>query len=229
MPAILYIIATPIGNFGDITFRALEALKSVDLILSEDTRVARKLLNHFGVQKPLQSYHQHSGASKTEHIINLLREGKIIALISDAGTPGISDPGAQIVASAAALGKNVKIIPIPGPSAVITALSVCGFPSDKFIFLGFPPAKNKRKKYFQELLSYPYTAVFYESGFRILKTLSEINQLNDNKLRQIVVCRELTKIFETIYRGTVSEVIEQIKKDTQKGEFTTVIEGNKNV
>ncbi len=228
MPAILYIIATPIGNFGDITFRALEALKSVDLILSEDTRVARKLLNHFGVQKPLQSYHQHSGASKTEHIINLLREGKIIALISDAGTPGISDPGAQIVASAA-LGKNVKIIPIPGPSAVIAALSVCGFPSDKFIFLGFPPAKNKRKKYFQELLSYPYTAVFYESGFRILKTLSEINQLNDNKLRQIVVCRELTKIFETIYRGTVSEVIEQIKKDTQKGEFTTVIEGNKNV
>jgi len=228
MPAILYIIATPIGNFGDITFRALEALKSVDLILSEDTRVARKLLNHFGVQKPLQSYHQHSGASKTEHIINLLHEGKIIALISDAGTPGISDPGAQIVASAA-LGKNVKIIPIPGPSAVIAALSVCGFPSDKFIFLGFPPAKNKRKKYFQELLSYPYTAVFYESGFRILKTLSEINQLNDNKLRQIVVCRELTKIFETIYRGTVSEVIEQIKKDTQKGEFTTVIEGNKNV
>ena len=228
MPAILYIIATPIGNFGDITFRALEALKSVDLILSEDTRVARKLLNHFGVQKPLQSYHQHSGASKTEHIINLLHEGKIIALISDAGTHGISDPGAQIVASAA-LGKNVKIIPIPGPSAVIAALSVCGFPSDKFIFLGFPPAKNKRKKYFQELLSYPYTAVFYESGFRILKTLSEINQLNDNKLRQIVVCRELTKIFETIYRGTVSEVIEQIKKDTQKGEFTTVIEGNKNV
>jgi len=228
MPAILYIIATPIGNFGDITFRALEALKSVDLILSEDTRVARKLLNHFGVQKPLQSYHQHSGASKTEHIINLLREGKIIALISDAGTPGISDPGAQIVASAAVLGKNVKIIPIPGPSAVITALSVCGFPSDKFIFWVFHRQKQT-EKYFNELLSYPYTAVFYESGFRILKTLSEINQLNDNKLRQIVVCRELTKIFETIYRGTVSEVIEQIKKDTQKGEFTTVIEGNKNV
>lgn len=227
MAAILYVIATPIGNFGDITFRALETLKSADLILSEDTRVARKLLNHFGIQKPLQSCHQHSGASKTEYIINLLREDKVIALISDAGTPGISDPGGKIVASAVGLGKNVKIIPIPGPSASIAALSICGFPTDKFIFLGFPPAKNKRQKYFQELLSYPYTAVFYESGSRILKTLSEINQLNYNQSRQIVVCRELTKVFETIYRGTIPEVIEQIKKDSQKGEFTVVINGNK--
>lgn len=224
MSGILYIVATPIGNLNDITFRAVEALKSADLILCEDTRVTQKLLAHFNIQKPLQSYHQHSTLQKTEYIINQLREGKIIALVSDAGTPGISDPGNQLVQTAVeAMREDIKIIPVPGANAAIAALSISGFCTDKFIFMGFPPVKNKRQKYFNELLSYEYTTVFYESNFRILKTLSEIDQLNPDKSRRIVVCRELTKTFETIYRGTIAEVIEKIKKDPQKGEFVAIL------
>lgn len=225
MPGILHIVATPIGNLKDITFRAVEALKTADLILCEDTRVAKKLLAHFGMDKSLLSYHQHSDLQKTDYILGLLEEGKILALVSDAGTPGISDPGNRLVAAAVKkLGDSVKIIPIPGANAAISALSVCGFPTDKFVFLGFPPAKNKRKKYFQELLASEYTAVFYESNFRILKTLAEINGLNTDKERRVTVCREMTKSFETIYRGTIAEVIEKIKKDPQKGEFVVVLE-----
>jgi len=228
MAGTLYIVATPIGNLNDITFRAVEALKSADLILCEDTRVTQVLLAHFDIQKPLQSYHQHSDSQKTEYIIGQLREGKNIALVSDAGTPGISDPGNQLVeAAVAALGDIAKIVPIPGASAAIAALSVSGFPTDKFIFLGFPPAKNKRNKYFEELVAYEFTCVFYESNFRILKTLSEIDAANCDKTRRIVVCRELTKTFESIYRGTVGEVIEKIKKDPLKGEFAAVFEGLK--
>lgn len=228
MQGILYIVATPIGNLADITYRAVSVLKSADLVLCEDTRVAQKLLGHFEIQKPLQSYHQHSTLQRTEYIISLLREGKTIALVSDAGTPGISDPGNQLVAAAvAALGGEVKIVPVPGANAAIAALSVSGFATDKFVFLGFPPAKNKRKKYFQDLLAYGYTAVFYESNFRIIKTLSEIDELNPEKNRQIVVCRELTKTFETIYRGTILDVIAWIKKDPLKGEFVVVLEGSK--
>lgn len=225
MQGILYIVATPIGNLADITYRAVSVLKSADLVLCEDTRVAQKLLGHFEIQKPLQSYHQHSALEKTEDIIGLLRDGKTIALVSDAGTPGISDPGNQLVAAAvAALGGEVKIVPVPGANAAIAALSVSGFATDKFVFLGFPPVKNKRKKYFQDLLAYEYTAVFYESNFRIIKTLSEIDELNPEKTRQITVCRELTKTFETIYRGTIIEVIEKIKSDPLKGEFVVVLD-----
>ena len=231
MQGILYIIATPIGNLSDITYRAIEALKSADLILCEDTRVTKRLLDHFGIEKPLQSYHQHSSLEKVETILGLLGEGKTLALVSDAGTPGISDPGNKLVDEIVKkFGNGVKIIPVPGPNAAIAALSVSGFPTDKFVFLGFPPAKNKRKKYFEELLSCGHTAVFYESNFRILKTLNELNQLNDlNELasRRVVVCRELTKTFETIYRGTVGEAIEKIKKDPLKGEFVAVLEGKK--
>ncbi len=224
MPGILYIVATPIGNLNDITYRAIEALKSADLILCEDTRVAQKLLARFEIKKPLQSYHQHSALQKTEHIIGFLREGKTISLVSDAGTPGISDPGNQLVA-AAALEEGVKIIPVPGANAAIAALSVSGFATDRFVFLGFPPAKNKRKKYFEEVLSCDKAAVFYESNFRILKTLSELDELNPDKSRQIVVCRELTKTFETIYRGTIAQVLVKIEKDPLKGEFVAVLEG----
>ena len=149
-----------------------------------------------------------------------------MALVSDAGTPGISDPGNQLVAAAVKeFGDNIKIIPVPGASAAIAALSVSGFATDKFIFTGFPPVKNKRKKYFQDLLANAFTAVFYESNFRILKTLNELNELNSDKSRQIVVCRELTKTFETIYRGSIAAVIEKIKKDPLKGEFAAVLEG----
>ncbi len=226
MAGTLYIVATPIGNLDDITARAIKILKSADLILCEDTRVAQKLLARFGVQKPLESYHQHSTLRKADHILDLLGEGKNLALVSDAGTPGICDPGNQLVAAAIEkFGDEIKIIPVPGASAAAAALSVCGFCADRFVFLGFPPAKNKRKKYFQDLLSCGYTAVFYESNFRILKTLAEIDELNPDKSRRVVVCRELTKTFETVYRGAIPEVIAKIKKDPLKGEFVAVLEG----
>ena len=226
MAGTLYIVATPIGNLDDITARAIKILKSADLILCEDTRVAQKLLARFGVQKPLESYHQHSTLRKADHILDLLGEGKNLALVSDAGTPGICDPGNQLVAAAIEkFGDEIKIIPVPGASAAAAALSVCGFCADRFVFLGFPPAKNKRKKYFQDLLSCGYTAVFYESNFRILKTLAEIDELNPDKSRRVVVCRELTKTFETVYRGAIPKVIAKIKKDPLKGEFVAVLEG----
>jgi 16S rRNA (cytidine1402-2'-O)-methyltransferase len=226
MFGILYIVATPIGNLGDITIRAIEALKSADLVLCEDTRVTKNLLDRYEIVKPMLSYHQHSDVEKTAEILKLLEEGKTLALVSDAGTPGISDPGNQLVQAAVEkFGDTTKIIPIPGANAAIAALSVSGFPTDKFIFLGFPPAKNKRKKYFEDLLANDFTAVFYESNFRILKTLAEIDELNPDKSRRIAVCRELTKTFESIYRGTISEVIAKIKKDPLKGEFVAVFEG----
>ena len=228
MVGTLYIVATPIGNLDDITARAIKTLESADLILCEDTRVAQKMLARFGIQKPLESYHQHSTLQKTGYILDLLEEGKNLALVSDAGTPGISDPGNRLVEAAVKeFGDSVKIVPVPGANAAMAALSVSGFATDKFMFAGFPPAKNKRKKYFQDLLSCGYTAVFYESNFRILKTLSEIDELDHDKTRRVVVCRELTKTFETIYRGTIPEVVAKIKKDPLKGEFVAVLESKK--
>ena len=230
MAGCLYIVATPIGNLQDITLRAVEVMKSADLILCEDTRVTKNLLDHFDIAKSTLSYHQHSDSEKTAEILKLLGEGKVLALVSAAGTPGISDPGNQLVeAVIKEFGDNVKIIPIPGASAAIAALSVSGFPTDKFIFTGFPPVKNKRRKYFEDLLANEFTAVFYESNFRILKTLTEIDELNPDKSRRIVVCRELTKTFETIYRGTISEVAAKIKKDPLKGEFAVALEGKQRI
>ena len=228
MAGTLYIVATPIGNLSDITLRAIETLKGADMVLCEDTRVTQKLLEHFGIVKPTQSYHQHSDAQKIAQIIGLLEEGRTLALVSDAGTPGISDPGNLLIQEIIkTCGDSVKIVPIPGPSAAIAALSVSGFATDKFVFLGFPPAKNKRRKYFEELLASENAAVFYESNFRIIKTLSEIDGINLDKDRRAVVCRELTKTFETLYRGTIVEVIEKIKKDPLKGEFVVVIDGRR--
>jgi len=235
MPGTLYIIATPIGNLGDITLRALETFKSVDLILCEDTRVTKNMLDHYEINKPLISYHQHSTASKVKEIEKLLAEGKNIALVTDAGTPGISDPGNMLIStvianavkqshgiatSSATPRNDTEIIPIPGPSAVITALSISGFPTDRFMFMGFPPHKNKRQKYFKEVAQAEETIVFYESGHRILKCLQELKELLDSK-RQIVVCRELTKKFETVYRGTIDEIVEKMKDE--RGEFVVII------
>ena len=226
IPGNLYIIATPIGNLGDITFRAIETLKSVDLVLCEDTRVAKRLLDHFKIERTTESYHQHSSLKKTGHIADLLREGKNLALISDAGTPGISDPGNKLIESLISIfGNDLKVVPVPGPSAVAAALSICGFPSDRFVFVGFPPAKNKRKKFFEGAMAYPFTTVFYESTHRIIRTLEEIGSFEPDKLRRVVVCRELTKQFETIYRGTVAEAANILKKGIIKGEFVFVIEG----
>src|SRR3989338_2985396 len=171
----LYIIATPIGNLKDITLRALEILQSVDLILCEDTRVTAKLLARYDIQKSLQSYHQHSKLARTEQIFRLLEEGKNIALVSDAGTPGISDPGGMLVeAVAEKFGDDVVVVPIPGANAALAALSVSGFPTDRFIFLGFPPHKKGRKTFFDEVAAREETQVFYESKHRIEKAFAEL-------------------------------------------------------
>src|SRR3989338_1634560 len=199
----LYIIATPIGNLADITLRALEILRSVDFILCEDTRVTKKLLEHYKIEKSLISYHQHSNLQKTERIKELLGEGRSLALVSDAGTPGISDPGGKLVEYVSKNLPAIKIVPIPGPSAVATALSISGFPTDKFLFLGFPPHKKGRQKYWQEVKSAKHTVVFYDSKYRVLKSLEELYKVVGD--REAIVCRELTKMFETIYRGTISE------------------------
>ncbi len=222
----LYVVATPIGNLKDISLRALEILKGVDLILCEDTRVTQKLLNHFDIKTKTLSYHQHSKLKKINYILELLKGGKNLALVSDAGTPGISDPGNKLVEEVVeSLSAQVKIVTVPGPSAITAAASIAGVAMDKFLFLGFPPQKKKRKKYFEEVIKSKYPVIFYESPYRILKTLSELNQMfqvSGFKF-QVVVCRELTKKFETVYRGTIEEVIEKIKKDPVKGEFVVVI------
>ncbi len=215
----LYIVATPIGNLQDITFRAIETLKNVDFILCEDTRVTKNLLNHYEINRPLISYHQHTEERKVKEIISLLEEGKNLALVSDAGTPGISDPGNMLIKS---LVKSLQseIVPIPGASAVVSALSISGFPTDKFVFMGFPPHKNKRQKFFKEVAAAEYTVVFYESGHRIIKCLQELKENLDAK-RGLIVCRELTKKFETIYRGTIDNIIEQMTDE--RGEFVVVV------
>src|SRR3989344_6664863 len=215
---ILYIVGTPIGNLEDITKRALRILSEVDLILCEDTRNTKVLLDHYQIKTPTLSYHQHSRLKKTEDIANFLREGKNIALVSDAGTPGISDPGNQLVEEAIkSLGDLVKIVPIPGPSALAAAASISGFPMDRFLFLGFPPVKKRRNKFFEEVISLKYPIIFYESPYRIIKTLTDLqttyNSNHGLKLTSVVVCRELTKKFETIYRGTIEEVLRQLGKE----------------
>lgn len=222
---ILYIVATPIGNLEDITLRAIRALKEVELILCEDTRVTKVLLEHFDIKTPLLSYHQHSQSDKINYILESLKE-KNIALVTDSGTPGISDPGNKLIEEVLKNFKDeIKIIPIPGSSALTAIASVSGFPTDKFLFLGFPPAKNKRKKFFDRAINSEVPVIFYESSYRILKSLGELGDLNQNL--KIVVGRELTKKFETIYRGEIKEVIENIKKDPIKGEFVVVIKNVK--
>ncbi|MBI2450188.1 MAG: 16S rRNA (cytidine(1402)-2'-O)-methyltransferase [Candidatus Nealsonbacteria bacterium] len=228
--ATLYIVATPIGNLGDITLRAIDILKSVDLILCEDTRQTQKLLDHYEIKTKTISYHQHSKLNKAEYIFQLLKEGKNLALVSDAGTPGISDPGNQLVRRIMDVRYPlIRIVPIPGPSALTAAVSISGLPMDRFLFLGFPPVKNKRKKFFEEavrqLADSKYPVIFYESPYRIIKTLKELSSLRAKELSSlaVVVCRELTKKFETIYRGTIEDVLEQLEKEEIRGEFVVII------
>ena len=228
---ILYIIATPIGNLEDISLRALRIFKEVDLILAEDTRTTKKLLIHYQIDKPAISYHQHSRLAKVEYILNQLQKGSKLALVSEAGTPAISDPGGKLVSYLAQKLPLLKIVPIPGPTALTAGLSVAGLPTDKFIFLGFPPQKKKRNKFFEEALNSKYTVVFYESPHRIAKTLKELELMfqafrqtsgqADSKF-QVVVCRELTKKFETIYRGEINKIIDQMKKEKIRGEFVVI-------
>ena len=217
----LYVVATPIGNLEDITLRALKVLKNVDIILCEDTRVTKRLLGHYRIETPLLSYHQHSKIKRINLILQFLREGKDLALVCDAGTPGISDPGNELISKIIEkFGEKIEIIPIPGPSVITAITSIAGFPMQKFLFLGFVP-KRKQRKFFQEIVNSKYPVIFFESPYRIIKTLEKLKQIDPDL--KIVVARELTKKFETIYRGEINKVIEKIKGDKIKGEFTIII------
>lgn len=216
----LYIVATPIGNLSDITLRAIEVLKEVDLIACEDTRQTRKLLNHYQINKPLTSYYEYNKLSKGEYLINLLKEGKEVALVSDSGTPGISDPGFHIVRIA--LENNIPVSPIPGPSALTAALSVSGVPANRFVFEGFLPIKpGPRKKKLLELSKRDKTIVLYESPHRFLKLLEQIKEVFGEV--ELTVTREVTKKFEEIKKNKVSSMLEYYKNHTIKGEFVVVV------
>ena len=224
MPGKLYVVATPIGNLTDLSERAKETLSKVDAILCEDTRVTSKLLAVIAVEKPLIAFHQYSDEKRTRELIERLRDGQTLALVTDAGTPGISDPGGKLVEAVVdAFGNDANIIPIPGPNAAVAALSVSGFPADRFTFLGFPPHKKGRQTYFKELSAMEETLVFYESTHRVLKCLEEMAALEELKERPLVVCRELTKLHETIYRGTAAQVTARLKETSIRGEFVIVV------
>jgi 16S rRNA (cytidine1402-2'-O)-methyltransferase len=213
---ILFVVGTPIGNLGDVSSRASQILSDADSIACEDTRVTKKLLDKLGIKKKVISYHQHSCDKTINNIIDFIKSGKTVALVTDAGTPGISDPGGKLVE--ACVKNNINIIPIPGACALTAAISISGFPTDRFTFLGFPPNKKGREKYFHELSKIEHAIIIYESTHRIEKTL---NQLPSD--RQIVVCRELTKLHETIYRGTSSKILDELNKTSSKGEFVIIL------
>ena len=218
--ATLYIIATPIGNLEDLTYRAVRILGEVDLIAAEDTRHSLKLLNHFGISKPLTSYFDHNQQFKGERILNALRRGKSVALISDAGTPCISDPGFQLVRDAVA--GNIAVVPVPGACAAVAALSASGLPTDNFTFAGFPPSRQgKRRTFLSDMCALPGTLVLYEAPHRLVATLSDICEVLGE--RQVIVARELTKIYEEFIRGTVSEVIAAVSQDIVRGEVVILI------
>ncbi len=218
----LYIVATPIGNLGDMTYRAVEILKQVDLIGAEDTRTSKKLLNHFEIDTKMVSYHRHNTKEKTPYFIDLLKEGKDIALISDAGTPAISDPGEELVK--AAILEEITVIPIPGASAFVTALMAGGLPTDEFSFHGFLPQKKKEQEILlHRLQQHTETLIFYEAPHRILKTLQILKaHLGD---REATLGRELTKKYEEFMRGSLSTLIDLLKEREIKGEFVVLIGG----
>lgn len=212
----LYVVATPIGNVQDLSPRAREVLSSVDEILCEDTRVTRKLLERLEIDTPTSSIHQHSTDKELERVIDKLESGASLAYVSDAGTPNVSDPGGKLVAQAA--GEAINIVTIPGPSAVMAALQVCGFPADSFTFLGFPPHKKGRQKFFNEIDEIDHTVVLFESKHRIMKTLEQLPQN-----RPMFIGRELTKMHESMYRGTAPEALKRLESDSTKGEFVIVL------
>ncbi len=234
----LSIVATPIGNLEDITLRALKVLASSDLVLCEDTRMTKRLFDRHNISVPTKSYHMHSKISRVEEIIGLLKDGKNISLVSDAGTPGISDPGAELVSRirrdcvSEILSGEIKIEAIPGPSALTGALSVAGVPCADFTFLGFLPHKKGRETLFKEITISERTMVFYESPHRIMKTLDSLvehlsgaNNSEDVLLKKVTVCRELTKIFEEIIGGSAKEVKNyfEIHPDKVRGEFVVIV------
>ncbi len=224
MSGILYIVATPIGNLEDITLRALKILKEVDIILAEDTRQTKILLNHYDIKVNTLSYFQHSGERRKFEILNYLLEGKNLALVTDAGTPGISDPGNELIDFLLSYNPEIKIVPLPGASAITTALSVCGFNINKFLFLGFLP-KKRQNKLFGWIKEGKIPFAFYESPKRILKTIKTLKDIFGGHAR-IFIAREITKLHEYFYRGTIFEVIKKLEKERIRGEVVVIVELN---
>ena len=221
----LYIVATPIGNLEDITLRAIRILKEVDYVLCEDTRTTQNLLNKYDIKTKTMSYHAHSTDNKELIIINLLKGGKNLALVSDAGTPCISDPGVMLVANVKKeFGTDINVVPIPGPSALISALSASGVSSAEFVFLGFLPHKKGRETLFKEIANSKRVIVFYESTHRIIKTL--VSLIKYAPLFKVVIGRELTKQFEEFVQGTPEQVLQYFTEndDKQRGEFVVIVE-----
>lgn len=222
MPGVLFVVATPIGNLEDASPRALRTLRECDWIACEDTRRTSRLLAKFGIERPLISCHEFNEKSRIEPVLGFLRDGKLVALVSDGGTPGISDPGALLVAAAVA--ETIPVVPIPGPSAPIALLSVSGFGGDRFVFDGFlPPRAGERRRRLRELRSERRTLVLFESPHRIAGSLEDLTEIFGN--RRLVVGRELTKQFETIYRGTAAGILQRLQSDETRGEFVLVLEG----
>ena len=223
-PGTLYIVATPIGNLEDMTFRAVRILQAVDMIAAEDTRHTGRLLQHFQVKTPQISYHEHNSNSRIPELLEQLQYGKAIALVSDAGMPGISDPGYELIK--ACIDDGITVVPIPGASAVITALSAAGLPTDRFIFDGFLPAKSQqRKQYLESLQSESRTLVFYESPHRLRDTLADLGAVLGSD-RSIVIARELTKLYEEFWRGTIEDAIAHYQEKEPQGEYTLLVAGN---
>ena len=216
---ILYIVSTPIGNLKDITIRALDTLKEADFIVCEDTRVTSVLLSHYEIDKKLVSFNAQSEFTKTGYVIERLNTGEKAALVSDAGTPGISDPGVRLIA--AAIKEGIEVVPIPGVTALVTALTLSGLPTDSFVFEGFLPQKKGRQKLLKTLTEEKRTVILYESTYRIEKLLNELLEYMPE--RQLAVCRELTKKFEEVWRGSAKDILEQLPNKTTKGEFVVVI------
>ncbi len=219
----LFLVATPIGNLEDITFRAVSVLSSVDLIAAEDTRKTKILLDRYSIAKPMLSYYNYNERQRTPELITRLLGGQSIAVVSDAGTPGISDPAYTLVR--AAIKASITIVPIPGPSALVAALVVSGMTTNSFIFEGFLPHKKGRKTKLESLRTEPRTIILYESPHRILKTLAEISSYFGD--RQVVVARELTKKFEEMWRGSAANALQYFSSKSPKGEFVLIIEGSK--
>jgi 16S rRNA (cytidine1402-2'-O)-methyltransferase len=221
-PSTLYLVATPIGNLEDITLRALRTLKECDVVAAEDTRRTGQLLKHFGISKPLLSYFRFNEARRSEEILDRLRRGERVALVTDAGSPGISDPGEWVVKAAIAAGFRVE--PVPGPSALVAALTASGLPTEEFHFIGFLPHKQgRRRKRLEQLKSVGGTLVLYESPYRVEKLLVELNEMFAG--RRVVLAREVTKKFEEYLRGTAAELLELLKQRSLKGEFVVLVAG----
>jgi len=216
-----YVIATPIGNLEDITLRAIRILKEVDIVLCEDTRVTKRLFDKHGINTQMLSYHAQSGETKVELILEKIEEGKNIAIVTDAGTPGISDPGSLLVSKIRETYPELKIEAIPGPSALTAALSISGVPTHEFIFLGFMPHKKGRETLFKEISDSDRTIVFYESTHRILKTLESLTKIN----KKVTIVREITKIYEEVLQGSGEEILNILTNtpEKQKGEFVVIV------